>query len=100
MNQKCGKNNKTMPVCIQQKINSILQEPKWNPPAEVNEYIFKGKPVYLFTSNCCDQYDSLYDKDCNFICAPAGGFTGKGDGKCVDFFKNARFTKLIWKDAR
>ncbi len=82
------------------KINSILQQPKWNPPGEVNEYSFEGEVVYLFTSNCCDQYDSLYSKDCNFICAPSGGFTAKGDGKCVGFSKEARHIRLIWKDAR
>ena len=85
---------------MQQKIEAIKKEPRWNPPAEVNEYSYEGKQVYLFTSNCCDQYNSLYDIDCNNICAPSGGFTGKGDGKCNDFLKVATHIKLIWKDPR
>lgn len=97
---QCGKNKTRIPVCVQQRIDSIKAEPKWNPPAEVNEYVYKGKRVFLFTSNCCDQYIMLYDGTCNYICAPSGGFTGKGDGKCTDFYENAKHVKLIWKDER
>jgi hypothetical protein len=100
MDQKCGKNRNAIPACVQQKIEEIQREPKWNPPAEVNEYNYRGKKVYLFTSNCCDQYNNLSDSDCNNICAPSGGFTGKGDAKCNDFFETAVHIKLIWKDAR
>ena len=100
MNQKCGKNKKSIPSCVQQKIEAIQAETKWNPPAEVNEYRYEGKQVYLFTSNCCDQYNSLYDSDCNNICSPSGGLTGNGDGKCNDFLEKAKHIKLIWKDTR
>ena len=98
MNKKCGKNKNLIPACVQQRVEAIQKEPRWSPPAEVNEYSYKGKQVYLFTSNCCDQYNSLYDGDCNNICAPSGGLTGKGDGKCDDFLKVATHIKLIWKD--
>jgi hypothetical protein len=97
---QCGKQKNKIPSCIQQKIDEIKAEPKWNPPAEVNEYIYQGKHVYLFSSNCCDQYNILYDGNCNTICAPSGGFTGKGDGKCSDFNTAAKFVKLLWKDPR
>ncbi|MGZ8559322.1 MAG: DUF6970 domain-containing protein [Chitinophagaceae bacterium] len=100
MNKKCDKNKNSLPACVQQKIDSIQKEPRWNPPAEVNEYNYEGKQVYLFSSNCCDQYNNLYDIDCKNICAPSGGFAGKGDGKCNEFFKKAKHIKLIWKDPR
>jgi hypothetical protein len=100
LNHECGKNKNTIPACIQQKIEEIKKESKWNPPAEVNEYSYEGKRVYLVTSNCCDQYISLYDSHCNYICAPSGGYTGKGDGKCSDFSNVAKHIKLIWKDPR
>jgi hypothetical protein len=100
VNEKCGKNKDTVPVCIQQKIEQIQKEPKWNPPAEVNEYSYEGKQVYLFSSPCCDQYNNLYDSECNLICAPSGGYTGKGDRKCMDFFEKAKLVKLVWKDQR
>lgn len=100
INEKCAKSKDSVPVCIQQKIEQIQKEPKWNPPAEVNEYTYEGKQVYLFSSPCCDQYNNLYDSDCNLICAPSGGYTGKGDRKCLDFFEKAKHVKLIWKDER
>lgn len=86
--------------CIQQKIAAIKAQPKWNPPAQVDEYLYNGKRVYLFSSDCCDQYNQLYDASCNYICAPSGGITGKGDGKCSDFKTAAQFIRTVWKDER
>jgi hypothetical protein len=34
------------------------------------------------------------------MCAPDGGFTGKGDGKCTYFFDARTNEKLIWEDER
>ncbi|CAF4247670.1 unnamed protein product, partial [Rotaria sordida] len=52
--------------------------------------------VYLGTSNCCDQFDPLYDGECNYICAPSGGIRGDGDGKCTDFHAKATALGTIW----
>ena len=82
------------------KIDSIKKQPRWSIPAEVNAYEWKGKTVYLFNADCCDQFITLYDESCKYICAPSGGITGKGDRKCVDFEKEAKFIKLVWKDNR
>ena len=90
----------SVPVCIKNKIEEIKKEPKWNPPAQVDEYSYNGKRVFLFSSNCCDQYNMLYNENCETICAPSGGFTGKGDNKCSDFFNTAKYVKLVWKDSR
>ena len=49
VNEKCGNKADTIPACIQQKIDLIKKEPKWNPPAEVNEYTYNGKTVYLLS---------------------------------------------------
>lgn len=97
---QCNKQQSEIPTCIQAKIDGIKTQPKWNPPATVNEYIYHGKHVYLFSSDCCDQYNQLYDENCNSICAPSGGITGKGDGKCADFSSAAQLVKLVWKDSR
>ena len=97
--QKCKKETDALiPVCIQEKIDQIKKEPRWNPPAEVYEYSYNGKMVFYFTSNCCDQFNIVYDEKCNYICAPDGGISGKGDMKCSDFAKNATKVKLVWKD--
>ena len=89
-----------VPKCIQAKIDSIKKLPRYNPPAEVSEYSYNGKRAFLFTSDCCDQYNILIDESCNYVCAPSGGFTGKGDNKCSDFAEKAKLVKLIWKDER
>lgn len=96
----CTKTKPAIPVCIQQKIEQIKAQPKWNPPAEVDEYSYNGQRVYLFSSNCCDQYNPLYDENCTFLCAPSGGYTGRGDGKCSDFNEKAKHIRLVWKDER
>jgi hypothetical protein len=59
-----------------------------------------GKKVYLFSADCCDQFNYLYDKDCNVICAPSGGFTGRGDGACANFKEMATDETLVWQDKR
>ncbi len=97
---ECSKQKSETPSCIQQKIDAIKTKPKWNPPAEVNEYTYQGKHVYLFSADCCDQYNELVDENCKYICAPSGGLTGKGDGQCPEFSTNAQFVKLVWKDPR
>jgi hypothetical protein len=96
----CKDGSGSVPSCVQQKINEIKTQDPWNPRAEVNEYMYNGKKVYLFSSNCCDQYNMLYDADCNALCAPSGGFTGRGDMKCNDFKEKASEQKLIWRDTR
>ena len=89
-----------IPKCIQTKIDSLKKVPRFNPPAEVNEYTYNGKRAFLFSSDCCDNYNVLLDENCNYICAPSGGFTGKGDMKCTDFTEKAKLVKVVWKDER
>lgn len=87
-------------ACILQKIDSLKKETVWNPPAEIYEYEYNGKKVYAISSNCCDFFNTVIDSDCKYVCAPSGGFTGRGDGKCADFFKVAKKLRLVWKDER
>jgi len=99
--KKCGKPSEpVIPSCIQDKIELIKKQPRWNPPASVEEYKYDGRRVFLFSSNCCDQFNEAFDESCNYICAPTGGLTGKGDRKCEDFKTNAQLVKLVWKDDR
>ncbi|MGZ3957541.1 MAG: DUF6970 domain-containing protein [Flavisolibacter sp.] len=99
--QTCKKQQlAALPACIQQKIDSIRKEPRWNPPAEVREYLYRGIRVYYFSSNCCDQYNTVYDENCGYIGAPSGGFTGRGDGKCPGFTDSAKQIRLVWRDDR
>ena len=88
---------KGTPACVQNIIDEGLKHTPPDGPTQVDEYEYQGKRVFLFTMPCCDQYNSLYDLNCNVICAPSGGITGKGDGKCPDFQTNAKHIAVIWK---
>jgi hypothetical protein len=99
--QKCEKHIITdIPSCIQARIDEIKKQPRWNPPAQVEEYRYDGRRVFLFSANCCDQFTQVVDEACNYICAPSGGITGKGDRKCADFNEKAQLIKVVWKDER
>ena len=89
-----------LPPCIVDKIEAVQQQPKYNPQATVYRYLYAGTYVYLFSSNCCDQYNYVYDRDCNIVCAPSGGITGKGDGRCLNFKEVATDETLVWRDER
>src|SRR4030095_4118966 len=82
---KSCKDDDSVPSCIQQMIKEYQSKPKQNPPAEIYQYDYNGKKVYYVKAPCCDQLNMLYDAECNIICHPDGGLTGKGDGKCPDF---------------
>ena len=92
--------NNEIPTCINNKITEMKSAKVSNPPSSVYQYKYEGKTVYYIPPTCCDIPSQLYDKDCNLICNPDGGFSGKGDGKCTDFFDKRKNEKLIWKDDR
>jgi len=100
--RKCRGDEKVpaIPSCIQARIQTMKEGPKWNPPGEVWEYEYNGRTVYYFSSDCCDQFNSVVDGECNYICAPSGGITGKGDRKCDEFNASAKKIRLLWKDER
>jgi hypothetical protein len=85
-----------MPTCIKNKIDSFKLKETHERPQRVIEYVYKSKKVYYVVMPCCDFYNEVYDANCNFLGAPDGGFTGKGDGKIPDFFEEAKSEKLVW----
>jgi hypothetical protein len=89
----------TIPDCIQRVIEAIKKEDVWNPPAKVFRYDYKGQEVYYIPARCCD-IPSLVIANCDTICAPDGGFTGKGDGRCPEFVKEAKNPVVVWEDTR
>jgi len=90
---------KEAPGCVEGIIREIKREPVRNPPASVWEWKVDGKTYYYITSDCCDQFNFLYDDSCKVVCAPDGGLTGSGDGNCPEL--NAKVEKdLVWKDNR
>jgi hypothetical protein len=98
--QSCKKDSVKLPACIQDKIEAIKQQARYNPPATVYRYKYMDKYVFLFSSDCCDQFNYLYDMNCNMVCAPTGGITGRGDNRCPNFKTLASEETLIWRDER
>lgn len=88
------------PDCIKERIEQLKKADVQNPPAKVYQYTYKGESVYYFTANCCDMFNIVLSSQCDTLCAPDGGFTGKGDGRCADFVSEAKNPVLIWEDTR
>ena len=72
------------PDWVDQLIVKFQNELAGNPPQSIWRHEYKGQTVYYVPAQCCDQFSTLYDADGNIICAPDGGYTGRGDGLCPD----------------
>lgn len=88
-----------IPTCIETKIQDLKNESVQNPPAKVWKWEVDGQTYFYITSDCCDQYNYLYTSNCEIVCAPDGGLTGEGDGKCPSF-TNEIVKTLVWEDTR
>lgn len=94
-----GSNEIDAPPCIIDIIESIKNEAVRNPPTQVWKWEAGDAIYYYITSDCCDQYNNLFNESCQIVCAPDGGITGNGDGNCPDFNGDIEKT-LIWEDDR
>ncbi|HEU5054040.1 MAG TPA: hypothetical protein VFT78_13060 [Hanamia sp.] len=97
----CAANKKVvkddgLPVCLKEKIDSMIKDPNEGAPQSVTHYTYQNKTVYYLKSPCCDKFNIVYDSDCNILGYPDGGFTGRGDGKMTDFFEKATDGKVVW----
>lgn len=88
------------PAWIDELISRYKAADVANPPASIIRYTYKEAPVYYVPPRCCDIPSRLHDVDGNILCAPDGGFTGRGDGRCADFRSAARDRTVIWQDTR
>lgn len=85
---------------LNQMIQELQQAEPANPPAKIFRYTYNDQEVYYLTGRCCDIPSRLYDMEGNILCEPDGGITGKGDGRCTDFFEKRSDETLIWEDKR
>lgn len=69
-------------------------------PDAVYRYEYNGQTVYYFQARCCDRFNVAYDMEGQALCAPDGGVTGRGDGKCPDFKKTAIGGAVVWQAPR
>jgi hypothetical protein len=96
----CKRDPVLIPSCIQQKIDSIKNNPKTTPPSEVHLWNYAGRKVYLFNATCCDEFVKVLDESCNYVCAPSGGPLRIGDSLCTDFYQAAKYVGSVWRDDR
>lgn len=85
-------------LCMQKKLKEYQKLPKNEQPQRVVEYVYNGKKVYYVVAPCCDQFNMLYDSNCNLMGNPDGGFTGRGDGKFPDFAEKRTKERIIWNN--
>ena len=85
-----------LPACMETIIKSMSSDPTQGTPQSVSRYTYKAQTVYYVMSACCDKYNIVYDSNCNILGYPDGGFSGRGDGKMIDFKTNATNEKVIW----
>lgn len=92
-----GGGRRAFPECLQAKYDSyVATRKKTDPAASVTRYTYNGQTVWMLPAPCCDQFNTVYDTSCKVVCAPSGGITGKGDGKCPDFFGKATDQVVVW----
>jgi hypothetical protein len=88
------------PAWVDDLIAQLESEPVRNPPASITRFNYLGQQVYYVPPFCCDQFSVLYDSTGAVLCAPDGGITGSGDGRCSDFFAERTDEHTIWRDNR
>jgi len=93
-------NQSANPQWVDKLIKQFESAPVANPPLSVWKYEYNEQDVYYVPAHCCDITSVVYDAQGTFLCAPDGGITGKGDGKCSDFFDKRTGEQLIWQDTR
>ncbi len=96
--------NPMPPKWLQSLITRLQSEPVRNPPAKIIRYTQARRSYYYVPPAAGDQFSSLYNSTGKEICAPDGGLTGTGDGKCPSFVRKMLSShepeKVIWQDAR
>jgi hypothetical protein len=66
-------------------------------PHAVYEVPWHGGVAYYVQAGCCDQLDPLIDARGVILCYPTGGFTGRGDGKCLEELPLVAHRREIWR---
>ncbi|WP_426493234.1 DUF6970 domain-containing protein [Hymenobacter sp. 102] len=79
-------------------IEQLRQKPKQTPAAEVTQYIYQNRTVYLVTGGSSTSY--VFDGCGRVICSAAVGPGNAGDGRCPDFAATATNPQLLWRDPR
>ncbi len=88
------------PSWLKARIAAIASRPPENPPIRITRWRYQDQVVYFIPAYCCDVMSELLDEDGRALCAPDGGMTGEGDGRCHDFYRARTGEEVIWADQR
>ena len=66
-------------------------------PRAVYELPYRGGVAYYVQAGGCDQLDPLIDARGVIVCYPTGGFTGRGDGKCLEELPVVAHRREVWR---
>ena len=88
-----------IPKWLKRMIHEFEAAGSENTTARVVRYRYRNGVVYFLEAKCCDIFNILYDSAGKQICS-TGGFTGRGDGKCEDFYSKRQHEKVIWEDEK
>ena len=98
--EKTVMNQDKNPEWLQRKITAFEQDKPANPPVKIYRYLYHFQEVYYITGRSGDIPSEVYTLQGQQLCQPDGGITGRGDGKCPDFFESRTDEKLVWEDNR
>ena len=66
-------------------------------PRAVFQVAYGDGVAYYTLAGCCDQLDPLVDANGVLVCYPTGGYTGRGDGKCLGALPPAAQRREVWR---
>lgn len=96
----CADQPPTSAAWLDRLVGDFKRAPVANPPHRILRFRYRGQSVYYVPPSCCDQPGALYDEAGEFLCAPDGGMTGRGDGRCADFHEQRTDESMFWSDTR
>lgn len=69
-------------------------------PLQIWQLVYQGKTAFYMVEECCDRMNTLHDGAGYARCAPSGGMTGRGDGRCPAPLPPTDQMRLVWERAR
>lgn len=90
----------SVPEGTPRAIKKLIDKEQKNCLNTVTSFTIKEETVYYFDNGyggCADMFNDLYSENGELICHPSGGFSGGGDGKCDDKYKNLKDGVVIWE---
>ncbi len=96
----CANHPSSNPAWLDRLVAEFEAAPVANPPHRILRYRYRAQTDYYVPPSCCDQPSTLYDETGNRLCAPEGGLSGRGDGRCADFHDRRSDESVLWSDPR